>query len=1309
MANEFKVKKGLIVDGSNTVVDVQGTQGQLFSVTDSLTGDLFSVSDVSGVPIFNVNSSGRSTFDGVTSITSGGSASPSGEEGLHLMYDTNHAYIKAENNGVTNRPLTFTSSAYTFSAGNATFAGNLYLAEYIYHDGNPTTYARFQTNRLTLHSGGGAVVDLHSNGQLYFTGASTFYDNANFAGTITAAGGSSNNNDDANILTLNASQHARLLVDTSSTSGHRATLVLESNGNELTLSTTGSASELNSVGDLTVTSSATTFTGNVISKDTFYLENASGKRWQQLFDGSNSSFRYYNGSSWSTPTLKLYASGGIDVPYNGSVFGNQSASSGTTVLTLSSYEPHLVFKKGRDSGSGYDYFKIKAENDAMAVDFTTAHNGGSDNRTARITSNGRWVIGGYDEVNGAQLSVQGAFGATGDIETTSGKLNITSDGSAANGAEIYLKHANNNTTDTIGTIFFGNNADSTLSTIVTETNGANTTSNLKFRTSNSGTIGTVLTLNADKSASFTGLIQGTRTGSNEPSSSNANLYLIDSRSMTNDVGGSIVFGGIYNNSGDIISGGPYIKGYKENNTAGDYGFGLKFGVRENGSGGAGSPCLTLNSSGDATFGGGISMSDSILIDYTGSDGQNNDAGIKIMNDGSDWGMYIRKDSNANYGMRIDSGGANALSIYSTTGGSTKTFNVNGSNGNTDIAGTLTVDGDFTRTNRLSVTGDVNVIGATDLTIPQGRKIRFDSAGGHTYISEESDSNLKFYVAATEVANFTNDNINFNKNLSVNTSTTPRYQLDLAKINNAAQTDYLALGVNNGPSTGDGTDLGTGIVWKANYSGYSKRSAGIMQVAEGNYFRSGLAFYTNNATSTSSDWIQRMNLNMDGKLTLDGSDANVGTVLDVQGTAGQLFSVTNSLTGDLFSVSDISGMPILNVNSSGQVDIDGNLETGGIVDPTVKIKSLAGGDPTLIFDAQAANRSARIKFYDNGSNVGGFIDYLHNGDKMNFGAGSSTGVTMTVGDGIVSMGIDAYATAANAKLQLPSYALAIKNDVSGSDNNWSYIRNTGTGSSANVEITTGLGIAATFNHDKTTTFQGNIHTDVVNNKANSHNMIYRSGTNTLVGGGGLANKVYIDDNGHLTAGAKSDGTPSAYGGTGVKSINIQASDYPVLAFYSGATPTLKTTIIGYSTSTLFSHSHASAKFTFENSTAVQGELSGTGTLTVRGDVIAYGSPSDISLKENIKPIDNALDKVSKLKGVTFNWKESDSVLDIKEDIGFIAQDVQGVLPELVRENDNGKLSLRDKGIVPILVEAIKELKAEIEELKKHKCNCNGSSK
>jgi len=88
---------------------------------------------------------------------------------------------------------------------------------------------------------------------------------------------------------------------------------------------------------------------------------------------------------------------------------------------------------------------------------------------------------------------------------TSGTV-LLSDGGNADGSVLYLKHPNNNTTDTIASIFFGNNADTTLSAIVTETNGANNTSNLKFRTSNAGTIGTALTLNADNSATFAGAI-----------------------------------------------------------------------------------------------------------------------------------------------------------------------------------------------------------------------------------------------------------------------------------------------------------------------------------------------------------------------------------------------------------------------------------------------------------------------------------------------------------------------------------------------------------------------------------------------------------------------------------------------------------------------------------------------------------------------------------------------------------------------------------------------------------------------------------
>ena len=99
MANEFKVKKGLIVDGTNTVLDIQGTQGQLFSVTDSLTGDLFSVSDISGVPILNVNSSGLVDIDGDLNLGDSNKIQLGDSQDLQMYHDGSNSYIKDAGEG----------------------------------------------------------------------------------------------------------------------------------------------------------------------------------------------------------------------------------------------------------------------------------------------------------------------------------------------------------------------------------------------------------------------------------------------------------------------------------------------------------------------------------------------------------------------------------------------------------------------------------------------------------------------------------------------------------------------------------------------------------------------------------------------------------------------------------------------------------------------------------------------------------------------------------------------------------------------------------------------------------------------------------------------------------------------------------------------------------------------------------------------------------------------------------------------------------------------------------------------------------
>jgi hypothetical protein len=115
----------------------------------------------------------------------------------------------------------------------------------------------------------------------------------------------------------------------------------------------------------------------------------------------------------------------------------------------------------------------------------------------------------------------------------------------------------------------------------------------------------------------------------------------------------------------------------------------------------------------------------------------------------------------------------------------------------------------------------------------------------------------------------------------------------------------------------------------------------------------------------------------------------------------------------------------------------------------------------------------------------------------------------------------------------------------------------------------------------------------------------------------------------------------------------------------------------------------------NNFTVRMILDPSGNLSVTGDITAFFT-SDQRLKDNITPIPNALDKVLSISGNTFDWNEKSE----KEgsDVGVVAQEILEVLPEAVTTRDNGYLAVRYEKLVPLLIEAIKELKAEINELK-----------
>jgi len=158
----------------------------------------------------------------------------------------------------------------------------------------------------------------------------------------------------------------------------------------------------------------------------------------------------------------------------------------------------------------------------------------------------------------------------------------------------------------------------------------------------------------------------------------------------------------------------------------------------------------------------------------------------------------------------------------------------------------------------------------------------------------------------------------------------------------------------------------------------------------------------------------------------------------------------------------------------------------------------------------------------------------------------------------------------------------------------------------------------------------------------------------------------------------------------------ADNYPVGIRYSHVGQTEMFTGIVRQSSTISAIKYAWQGYNgsaYQEFGSINCYSTGAGTLTMAGDIVAY---SDKKLKKNIKTLDGS--KVYEMRGVSF-----DRIDTGKKSSGVIAQEIQKIAPELISES-NETLGVAYGNISGYLIEAIKELKAEIEELKKCKCDC-----
>jgi hypothetical protein len=405
------------------------------------------------------------------------------------------------------------------------------------------------------------------------------------------------------------------------------------------------------------------------------------------------------------------------------------------------------------------------------------------------------------------------------------------------------------------------------------------------------------------------------------------------------------------------------------------------------------------------------------------------------------------------------------------------------------------------------------------------------------------------------------------------------------------------------------------------------------------------------------------VNAQGQLTaasntaINASAITVGTLPNARTTAASANGASTIVARDT------NGSFTANVVTAGSgsfTSVSGN----GVALTAINASNISSGTIGNTYTtAASANGASTIVARDSGGNfaAGTITATTFSGAYSGNGAALTAINASNISAGTIS---NAYTTAASAN---GASTIVLR------DTNGSFAGNVGTFTSVSGNYTSGSWTASVIGAQYGGTGSANLTADSV-----------------VVGNGASAVKLVAPGtNGNVLTSNGTSWVSTAAAGGGVTSITGTANQ--IIASSSTGAVTLSTPqAINTASSVQFG--------SFGVGTAASGT---SGEIRATNNITAYYS-SDERLKDNVTIIADALGKIAAIRGVEFDWNNlteaEDGYFVRKHDVGVIAQEIEKVLPEVVATREDGFKAVKYDRIVPLLIEAIKELKAEVDALK-----------